>query len=134
MTKRFKKFTLFVIVLLFSAVLSSCSFLDGLFNKELDPSTFDDTTKEMLYMLIGEDELTINYLISDRESFGLDYYEPYLPTPSVKSIINTAAINAVFGRIKNYDYEKLNDDQKMTYNLIVNLVDSVNAETSEMST
>ena len=133
MTKRFKKFTLFVIVLLFSAVLSSCSFLDGLFNKELDPSTFDDTTKEMLYMLIGEDELTINYLISDRESFGLDYYEPYLPTPSVKSIINTAAINAVFGRIKNYDYEKLNDDQKMTYNLIVNLVDSVNAETSEMS-
>lgn len=133
MTKRFKKFTLFVVVLVFTLVLSSCSFFDSLFNKELDPSTFDDTTKEMLYMLIGEDELTINYLISDREAFELDYYEPYLPTPSVKSIINTAAINAVFGRIKNYDYEKLNDDQKMTYNLIVNLVDSINAETSEMS-
>ncbi len=133
MTKKFRKLSLLIITIVFSFVLSSCSFFEGLFNQELDPSTFDDTTKEMLFLLIGEDELTINYLISDREAFGLEYYEPSLPTPSVKSVLSTVAINAVFGRIKNYDYNKLNDDQKMTYNVIVDLVDGINAESSEMS-
>ena len=133
MSKKFRKLALLVIVIVFSLVLSSCTFFDELFNKELDPSTFDDTTNEMFYLLIGEDELTINYLIYDRESYGFEYYEPTLPTPSVKSIMSSVAINTLFGRIKNYDYEKLNDDQKMTYNIIVDLVDGINAETAEMS-
>lgn len=133
MTKKFRKLSLLIITVVFSLVLGSCSLFDNIFNQELDSSTFDQTTNEMFYMLLGDDELSINYLISNRESFGLEYYEPSLPTPSVKSIVNDVAINTVFGRIKNYDYEKLNDDQKMTYNLIVDLVDSINAETSEMS-
>ena len=133
MIKKFKKVSLMFVVVLFSLVLSSCSFLQGIFNKELDPSTFDEVTAEMFYMLIGEDELSLNYLISDRAAYGFEYYEPYLPTPSVKSIVSVAAVNAVFGRIKNYDYNKLNDDQKMTYNILVDLVDNINAETTEMS-
>lgn len=133
MTRKFKRLSLLVITLVFSLVLCSCSFFEGIFNQNLDPSTFDDTTKEMFYLLLGNDELSINYLISNREEYGLEYYEPSLPTPSVKSVINDAAINTLFGRIKNYDYNQLNDDQKMTYNLIVDLVDSSNAQTSEMS-
>ena len=133
MTKKFRKLSLLIITVVFSLVLCSCSLFDNIFNQELDPTTFDQTTNEMFYMLLGEDELSINYLIANRESYGLEYYEPTLPTPSVKSLVNTVAINTVFGRIKNYDYNKLNDDQKMTYNVLVDLVDSINAETSERS-
>ena len=133
MTKKFRKLSLLIITVVFSLVLGSCSIFDGVFDQELDPSTFDQTTQEMFYMLLGDDELSINYLIANREDYGLEYYEPSLPTPSVKSVVNDLAFNTVFGRIKYYDYEKLNDDQKMTYNLLVDLVDTVNAETAEMS-
>ncbi len=133
MSKKFRRSALLFVTIIFLFVLSGCSFFEGLFGGKEDPSTFDQTTKEMFAMLIGGDELTINYLIQNREEYGLEYFEPSLPTPSVKGVIDTAAINLLFGRIKNYDYNQLNDDQKITYNLVVDLVDGINAETSEMS-
>ena len=133
MTKKFRKLSLLIIVVVFSLVLGSCTFFDDIYDQNLDPATFDDTTKEMFYLLLGNDELSINYLIANREDYGLEYYEPSLPTPSVKGILNDVAINTLFGRIKSYDYSKLNADQKMTYNLIVDLVESSNKMTSEMS-
>lgn len=99
----------------------------------LDVETFDDFTKEIFTMIIGKDELTIHYLFENPEKYGLAHYEPSLPTPGVSNIIGVAIINYFFGTIKRYDYNALNDDQKMTYNLIVDLLDKINAKTSEMS-
>ncbi len=127
MFKKIRK-TLFVaVIIFFVAILYGCGS-----NKKLDPSTFDSYTEELFGLLIGQDELTINYLIQDRSDYGLEYYEPSLPKPSLNSATGLIAINLTFGRIKNYDYEQLNDDQKMTYNILVDLVDKINAESSEM--
>ncbi len=130
---KLRKSLLIAVVCIFSLILTSCSLFDALFNRELDPSTFDDFTSNLFVSLVGGDELTANYYFENRETFGLEAYEPSLPTPSVTSTTGIAAINLLFGQIKNYDYNKLNDDQKMTYNLIVNLIDNINAKTSEMS-
>ena len=120
--------TLFIaVIIVFSAILFGCGS-----SKKLDPSTFDSYTNELFGLLIGQDELTINYLIQNRSDYGLEYYEPSLPKPSLNSATGLVAINLTFGRIKNYDYEQLNDDQKMTYNVLVDLVDKINAESSEM--
>ena len=100
--------------------------------KYKDPDTFDAFTNELLVTLVGGDEMTCNFFFNDRSVYGLENYEPSLPTPSVRSALSVAAINLLFGQIKNYNYDKLNDDQKMTYNLIVDLVDNINAQTSEM--
>lgn len=128
MFKKIKK-TLFVaVVIIFAAILVGC----GTGSKKLDPSTFDSYTEDLFGILIGSDELTINYLIENRSNFGLEHYEPSLPKPSLNSATGLIAINLTFGKIKNYDYEQLNDDQKMTYNVLVDLVDKINAESSEM--
>lgn len=130
---KLRKSLLITIICFFALVLTGCSLFDEIFHRELDPSTFDDFTKELFVSIIGGDELTANYYFENRENYGLEAYEPSLPTPTVSSVTSIAAINLYFGQIKNYDYNKLNDDQKMTYNLIVNLVDYINAKTSEMS-
>lgn len=132
MTKKIKRSILLFVVFLFTICLGGCTFFDNLFSGTKDPSTFDETTKEMFYLILGNDELSINYLINNREEFGLEYYEPSLPTPSLTGIVDLAAINLLLGQVKEYDYEQLNADQKMTYNLIVNLVDGINAQTTEM--
>lgn len=130
---KIRKTILMAVVCLFSVILTSCSLINQIFKQELDPSTFDEFTYGLLQSIVGNDELTANYYFENRETYGLTDYEPSLPTPSVTSVTSIAAINLYFGQIKNYDYEKLNDDQKMTYNIIVNLVDYINSKTSEMS-
>ncbi|MFR7880924.1 MAG: hypothetical protein ACLU5J_05200 [Christensenellales bacterium] len=52
--------------------------------------------------------------------------------PGLTSDASKVLINLTIGSIKRYDYNKLNEDQKMTYNIIVDLVDNINAKTMEM--
>lgn len=99
---------------------------------ELDPDTFDDFAKSVFQLVVGQDELTINYLFENPEDFGLSHYEPYLSTPALTEDINKVYINYTIGQVTRYDYDKLNEDQQMTYNLIVDLVENINAKTKEM--
>ena len=99
---------------------------------ELPVETFDEFTEQVFQLLIGQDELTVNYLFENPENFGLEHYEPSLPTPGLSSAMGKVYINYTIGQIKRYDYEKLSEDQKMTYNIILNLVDNINAKTTEM--
>ena len=62
-----KKFFLcFILILLFTTTLTSCS----LFKREADPSTFNDYTKELLIPLLGDDEFTNHFLFKNPENFG----------------------------------------------------------------
>lgn len=133
MVKKIKKSIIISVLIVFLVVLTSCNLFDGMGSNDKDPDTFDAFTNELLVTLVGGDEMTCNFFFNDRSVYGLENYEPSLPTPSVRSALSVAAINLLFGQIKNYNYDKLNDDQKMTYNLIVDLVDNINAQTSEMS-
>lgn len=117
-----------------------CICLSGIFtlgceescNQELDPTSFDDFSQTMFYLLVGGDELTLNYYFENPENFGLEHSEPSLPTPSISSETSKLLINYTIGAVKKYDYTKLNDDQKMTYNILCDLVDTVNLKTPEM--
>lgn len=109
----------------------NCSFTPN--PGDYDPSTFDDFADNVFKMLVGNDELTLNYYFENPENFGLSHNEPSLPTPSVTSGYSVLLINYILGKVNGYKYEDLNDDQKMTYNLIMNIIDNVNSKTSEMS-
>lgn len=125
-----KIFLSFLITLFFTFTLSSCSFI----NQESDPSTFDDYTNSLLLPLIGEDEFTIHFLFKNPENYGLtESGNISLPTPSTTGALSKILINMIFGNINTYDYEKLNFDQQMTYNVLTDLVDSINNKTTEMS-
>lgn len=99
---------------------------------DYDVSTFDDFTKELFTKLVGQDEFTINRLFENPEDYGLSHYEPSLPTPSLTNVTGLLVLNFVLGGINGFRYEELNDDQKMTYNIIMNLLDNINAQTPEM--
>lgn len=135
--KKIKKIFITICLVLLSLFTLSCEEdCSGFFPEDLEPldvSTFDDFSHQMLEMILGKDELTINFLFEHPEDFNLEHYEPSLPTPGVSNPIGVILINYIIGTVKRYDYNALNDDQKMTYNLLVDLVEKINAKTSEMS-
>ena len=127
MIKYIKKIFI-AIVVLFSAIgLSSCEQA-----KESDPSTFDDFATEVLHLVLAGDEMSMNYLFENREAYGLEAAEPSLPSPKGSSFIGIIALNAYLGKVKTYDYNKLSFDQKMTYNVIQDLLNGVNVSVQDM--
>ena len=124
--RRFLVLTLtIVLVFLGTSCTDSCQ-------SELDPATFDDFAQEVFYMVLGNDELTLNYLFEHPENYGLEHSEPSLPTPGLSSGFSKMILNFMIGRVKRYDYNKLNAEQQMTYNIIVDLIEKINAKSTEM--
>lgn len=120
------------IFLIIFAIFFSVSCTDESCSQELDPDTFDEFAAGVFELLIGQDELTCNYYFENREDFGLEHYEPSLPKPSLTNATSKVVINYTLGSITRYDYDKLNEDQQMVYLIIVDLVNKINAETTEM--
>lgn len=136
MFKSIKKLFCLLVVVLCTIIISSCDLYSG----TKDPETFDSLCDELLVLIIGNDDLTTNLLFENRYDLQNQYpistgfeFVPSLPSPSVTSILNIVAINVLLGRVKQYNYDLLSLDQKMTYNVVSNLVDNVNKKTSEMS-
>lgn len=94
---------------------------------------FELFSNSIFQTLVGNDELTSNYLFNHPENFGLERYEPSLPTPGKTDALGLLLINLYFGQIKGFDYTELNEDQQITYDIIVDLLDYINAQTPEMS-
>lgn len=94
---------------------------------------FGAFTDSVFQTLVGNDEFTSNFLFTNPEDFGLGRYEPSLPLPGKTQALGLIVINLYLGQINGFKYEELNDDEKMTYNIINNLLDKINAQSSEMS-
>lgn len=125
-----KKIFISIFIILLPLALSSC-FLP---EKEADPSTFNDYTKELFYLIMGDDELTNHFLFKNPENFGLNPYSSIvLPAPGTTNALGKLLINKFFGDLDNYDYNKLDFDQQMTHNILTDLLSNINSETKEMS-
>lgn len=126
--KRMRKYLFILIVFVMCLVTTSCKKLVD----NIDPGDFDEYTEKLFGTLIGNDEMTIHFLFKNRDKLPIEETELSLPTPGSNSALGTAIINLYFGPIKNYDYETLTFDQKMTYNVVVDLLDSINEKSGDM--
>ena len=126
--KMFKKLIVVFLLLICTFTSSSCNIVD-----HINPGDFDDYTDRLLHTLLGKDELTIHFLFKDKSTVGIDETTISLPTPGSTSALGLLIINLYFGPIKNYNYDELSFDQKMTYNVIVDLLDRINNKTQAMS-
>lgn len=127
-----KHFLCFILILFFTTTLTSC--LNFSFREEADPNTFDDYTKELFIPILGNNEFTNHFLFKNPENYGLPEIGNFeLPTPNIINNIDKILINRLFYDLYNYDYDKLNFDQQMTYNVLTDLVDSINNKTKKMS-
>lgn len=126
--KTLKKFFSLITLFIFLFFMSSCSLVEN-----INPGDFNDYTDRLFHTLIGNDELTIHYLFKDKEAIGVTETELSLPTPASTSGLGKLIINLYFGPMANYNYEDLNFDEKMTYCVIMNLLERINSKTTEMS-
>ena len=126
--KMLKKLIVVFLLLIATVMSSSCSIIE-----RINPGDFDDYTERLLHTLLGNDELTIHFLFKDKASIGVEETTISLPTPGSTSALGLVILNLYFGPIKNYNYDELTFDQKMTYNTIVDLLERINSKTSEMS-
>lgn len=128
--KLYKKIIIIFILTLSLFFLPSCS--TNIVSK-IDPGEFEEYSAGLFKTLIGKDELTIHYLFKDKEPLQLEETTLSLPTPGTSSALGKVIINLYFGPMANYDYDTLNFDQKMTYNVILDLLDSINEKTTDFS-
>lgn len=124
----FQHFLLIVISILLLFNLSSCNINS---NETLDPSTFDDFAAKIFNLAMGGDEMSSNYLFEHPENYGLEHYEPSLPTPSAGSAFSTLILELYFSPLHKYNYDELSFDQQMTYLVIDDLYNYV-IETANM--
>lgn len=119
--------------LLFSFLAILTIFVSSSCVVEQPKENFETFTNSVFQTLIGKDEFTSNFLFNDPESFGLERYEPSLPTPGKTQALGLLIINLYLGQIKGFNYDELNEDQQITYDIIVDLLDNINAKTPNMS-
>lgn len=126
--KYIKKVFIFLFLFIVVFTTSSCDLIS-----KIDPGDFNDYSARLLKTLLGNDELTLHFLFNDKEALGITDTKVSLPTPGTTSALGKLIINLYFGPMKNYNYEELNFDEKMTYNVIVDLLDRINKKTSDMA-
>lgn len=127
--KSIKYFITSLLIVVSSIFLTSCDSCVISQPKE----NFKPFTESVFKTLVGSDELTSNYLFINPNDFGLERYEPSLPTPSKQEALGLLMINLYLGQIKGFNYEELNVDEQITYDIIVDLLENINAQTPEMS-
>lgn len=72
-------------------------------NIKIPKENFDNFTNNIFKTIIGNDEFTSNFLFNDPTAFGLERYEPSLPTPGKTQALGVLIINLYFGQVKNFD-------------------------------
>lgn len=127
--KRLQKILVLLLMFVTFFSVNAC----GNLVESIDPGEFEEYTAGLFGTLIGNDELTIHYLFENKEAIGVEETTLSIPTPGSSSALGKMIINLYFGPIKNYDYDELNFDQQMTYNVIVDLLDGINDKTTAMN-
>lgn len=127
--KRTQKLLLMIIVFITLFMTSSCQKIV----ENINPGDFEEYSKSLFGTLIGNDEMTIHFLFKNRDQLEIEETKLSLPTPGSSSALGVALINLYFGPMKNYNYDELNFDQKMTYNVIVDLLDRINSKNGDMN-
>ncbi|MDR2421166.1 MAG: DUF885 domain-containing protein [Oscillospiraceae bacterium] len=91
--------------------------------KKADPNAgFDDFTAEVFRHIAEGDTLTANFLVADREAYGL---KPYPGAPATLGEFGGAVIleemeysKKEYEKLKAFDREKLTEDRRLTYDVL----------------
>lgn len=119
--KIFKRIFAFILLLLTIFTTSSCGTV------KRDPSEFDDFSRQVLELVVGDSEMAINFLFKNPEAYGIPRGNAYLYQPSESnSAVGMFLINFILGQIDGFDYNELSFDQQMTYHVIKDLTADIN--------
>lgn len=114
--KKYKKLYLLLSLIVLILALTGCG------NSKSATQTqeeFDALTKEVFLDNVQSDSITLNYTLANPEKYGITNYKPTLGDFSLDAMKeNLAKCENYSARLKEINYKKLTDDQKLTYDVM----------------
>lgn len=130
MTKRYKKYYKIIAAFLITFSLISCNspFIDttkSVINQ--NEKSFEEFCNEEFKDTLKNDAFSLNFLIKDKEAYGLEDYKvnlgEYRSDNEDDEENNTDAktsLTKVYNNLKKYNYNSLSEEEKITYKVLEN--------------
>lgn len=118
--KKSKKLYLLLALVVCFIVLTACS-SGGSKGKNASETQaeFDEFTNEVFLDNVQSDSITLNYTLANPEKYGITNYKPTLGQFTLDSMKeNLVKCENYTARLNEFDYKKLTDDQKLTYDVM----------------
>ncbi|MCD7826650.1 MAG: DUF885 domain-containing protein [Clostridiaceae bacterium] len=82
-------------------------------------SDFDELIQEIFREEVTDDSVTLNYIVKDREAYGIEEIEPTLGDYTTEALEASLMVseNRV-ATLETYDYDKLTQEQQLIYDII----------------
>lgn len=114
--KKYKKLYLLLSLIVLLLALTGC---DKGKSAAQTQEEFDVLTKEVFLDNVQSDSITLNYTLANPETYGITDYKPTLGDFSLDAMKeNLAKCENYSARLKDINYKKLTDDQKLTYDIM----------------
>lgn len=114
--KKYKKLYLLLSLIILILAMTGC---DKGKSTVQTQEEFDALTKEVFLDNVQSDSITLNYTLANPEKYGITDYKPTLGDFSIEAMKeNLAKCENYSARLKEIDYKKLTDDQKLTYDVM----------------
>lgn len=116
---KFKKLiSIFMVCLL---ALSGCSpdtkTPDDVYEYSLD--SFDSFINDLFTSEVTGNSITLNYTLAHPENFGITSVEPSYGSTDLEHLDDDSQTIEAINALKSFDYNKLSDDQKLTYDILL---------------
>lgn len=92
---------------------------------------FDAYLHDMFIDEVTSDTITLNYTLADYAKYGITEYEVTYGDLDLTKLDDTSELVSSLNELKEFDYDKLTDDQRMTYDLLKRTLE-LNLEYSDL--
>lgn len=124
--KKLKRFTAIALVVAMTFSMAGCDRLGGASAKK-EQEKFDKYLQESFEESVTTDTVTLHYTLAHPENYGISMDEVTLGEFDLSEETmaeEVAEIKEEIEELKSFDYKKLTDDQKFTYDILVDLLET----------
>lgn len=121
----FKKlFTVFMVCIL---ALSGCTAKapsEPVEVYEYSHDSFDAFIEDFFVNEVSGDSITLNYTLAHPEAYGISSVEPSYGSTDLEHLDDDSQTIEAINTLKSFDYDKLSDDQKLTYDILLDYLET----------
>ncbi len=125
--KKFKKITAIALVVVMTFSMTGCEKNRNSASAKKEQEKFDTYLQESFEESVTDDTVTLHYTLAHPENYGITMDEVTLGDFDVSDEAiakDTEEIKAEMAELKQFDYELLTDDQQLTYDILVDLLET----------
>lgn len=121
----FKKlFTVFMVCLLSLSGCTAKSASEPVEVYEYAHDSFDAFIEDLFVNEVSGDSITLNYTLAHPETYGISSVEPSYGSMDLEHLDDDSQTIEAINTLKSFDYDKLSDDQKLTYDILLDYLET----------